>query len=179
MEEASMANDEELRAELAEERRKLEEMMARAEEDRKTLGKTRTHRETRFKLNAGTLTALERTTNRELYQPVEVKASIVTSPVGAENRMAQRNNSDQNRRAWAPATTLTYEDDVWVHEESRRHRGEREEVLSDGDRAIATLGLVATGAVIVAAAGAGVAVAAAAGAVAAGVMAAGAIATRR
>jgi hypothetical protein len=81
LEEAALANDEDLRAELAEERRKLEEMMMRAEEDQKTLGKTRTHRETRFKLNAGTLTALERTTNRELYQPAEVKASIVTSPV--------------------------------------------------------------------------------------------------
>jgi len=37
LEDASMANDEELRSELAEECRKLEEMMARAEEDRKTL----------------------------------------------------------------------------------------------------------------------------------------------
>jgi hypothetical protein len=43
---ASMANDEELRLELAEERRKLEEMMARAEEDRKTLKKTRVPLET-------------------------------------------------------------------------------------------------------------------------------------
>ena len=40
MEEALMANDEELRLELDEERRKLEGIMAHAEEDRKTLEKT-------------------------------------------------------------------------------------------------------------------------------------------
>jgi hypothetical protein len=50
---ASMANDEELRLELAEERRKLEEMMARAEEDRKTLKKTRVPLETLPKPDAG------------------------------------------------------------------------------------------------------------------------------
>ena len=42
LEDASKANDEELRTELAEERRKLEEMIARAEEDQKTLKKRRT-----------------------------------------------------------------------------------------------------------------------------------------
>ena len=53
LENASIANDEELRLELVEERRKLEEMMARAEEDRKTLKKTRVPRETLLKSNAG------------------------------------------------------------------------------------------------------------------------------
>ena len=46
LEDASMANDEELILELAEERRKLEEMMVRTGEDQKTLKKTRVLRET-------------------------------------------------------------------------------------------------------------------------------------
>ena len=44
LEDAFVANDEDLRIELAEERRKLEEIMVRAEEDRKTLKTTRTPR---------------------------------------------------------------------------------------------------------------------------------------
>ena len=46
MDEALVANDDELRLELLEERRKLEGVMARAEEDRKTLEKMRKPRET-------------------------------------------------------------------------------------------------------------------------------------
>ena len=46
LENASMANNEELRLELSEERRKLEEMMTRVEEDRKTLTMTRVPRRT-------------------------------------------------------------------------------------------------------------------------------------
>jgi len=138
MEEAVIANDEDLRAELAEEHRKLEEMMARAEEDRKTLEKTRTTRETQLM-------------------------------VVADKEKARRDNSDQERRAWETATTSTAESNIWVGERPRRQMRER-----DGDRAIATLGLVATGAtvvavaggVVVAAAGAGVAVMAVAGAMA-------------
>ena len=56
LEEASKANDEDLRLELAEERRKLEEIMTRAEEDRKTLKKT-LPRETLPKPDAGKQTA--------------------------------------------------------------------------------------------------------------------------
>jgi hypothetical protein len=58
-EEAALVNAKDLRAELAEECRKLEEMMMHAEEDQKTLEKMWTPQETRFKLNAGMLTALE------------------------------------------------------------------------------------------------------------------------
>ena len=52
MEEALMANDEGLRLELDEERRKLEGMMARAEEDRKTLENTRKPRGTQPTMDA-------------------------------------------------------------------------------------------------------------------------------
>ena len=68
LEVASMANDEELRLELAEEHRKLEEMMARAEDDRKILKKTRVPRETLPKSDAG-----------RWVQPAEM--TIVTSAV--------------------------------------------------------------------------------------------------
>ena len=51
LENASMANNEELRLELAEERRKLELMMTRVEEDRKTLTKTRVPRRTLSRSN--------------------------------------------------------------------------------------------------------------------------------
>ena len=68
LEDASMANDEELRLELAEERRKLEEMMARAEDDQKTLKKTRVPRETLPKSDAG-----------KRVQPTEMRATIVAS----------------------------------------------------------------------------------------------------
>lgn len=69
-EDASKANDEELRLELAEERRKLEKMMARAEEDRKTLKKTRVPRETLPKSDAG-----------KRVQPTKMRADIIASAV--------------------------------------------------------------------------------------------------
>ena len=53
LEDASMVNDEELRLELAEERWKLEEMMMRADEDQKTLKKTRAPRKAPPKSDAG------------------------------------------------------------------------------------------------------------------------------
>ena len=53
LEDASMVNNEDLILELAEERRKLEAMMAHAEEDRNTLQKTRVPRETLPKLDTG------------------------------------------------------------------------------------------------------------------------------
>jgi hypothetical protein len=68
LENASKANEEELRLELAEECRKLEEVMARAEEDRKTLKKTRVppSRETLPKSDAG-----------KRVQPAEMRATAV------------------------------------------------------------------------------------------------------
>ena len=77
LENASKANNEELRLELAEERRKLEEMMARAEEDRKTLKKTRVPRET-LKLHA-----------EKQVQPAEMEAAIVVSAIPSSPLLPQ------------------------------------------------------------------------------------------
>ncbi|KIM43894.1 hypothetical protein M413DRAFT_68097, partial [Hebeloma cylindrosporum] len=138
MEKASMANDEDLISELAEERRKLEGVRARAEVDRKTLEKTRSSRETQLALDA---------------------------------EMLQNYNDAQRRREYMAETTSNVEDEVSIHD-NREGKNRR------SDDAIATLGLAATGAIVVSAVGAGVAVGAAVGAVAAGVMAAHAIAKK-
>jgi len=66
LEDASKANDEELRTELSEERRKLEGMIARVEKDRKTLERTRAPREIRSKPDAGKHKPRERPANRDI-----------------------------------------------------------------------------------------------------------------
>ena len=65
MDEALVGNDEELRLELLEERRKLEGVMARAEEDRKTLEKMRKPRETQ-----GTV-AVQKSNSNQIRRPCE------------------------------------------------------------------------------------------------------------
>ncbi|KIM43892.1 hypothetical protein M413DRAFT_25411 [Hebeloma cylindrosporum] len=89
LEEAAMANDEQLRAELAEEHRKLEERMARAEKDGKTLGKTR------FKSGAGAPNAREQIAN-DLYhmrsgKQAEMKANVYAAPISSAPLPPQRN----------------------------------------------------------------------------------------
>jgi hypothetical protein len=85
LENASMANDEELRLELAEERRKLEEMMARAEGDRKTLKKTRVPRETLPKSDAG-----------KRVRPVEMRATVRSVPPPPQHRYRPQKQLEGN-----------------------------------------------------------------------------------
>ena len=88
LEDASMANDEDLRLELAEERRKLEEIMARAEKDRKTLKKTRIPWETLPKSDVG-------------KQPAATIA-VPSVPPPPQHRYSQQGNKTTDRGSQLP-----------------------------------------------------------------------------
>ena len=90
MEEALMANDEELRLELDEDRRKLEGMMARAEEDRKTLEKMRKPRETQ-----GAVDTAQKSNSGQMktYETSTTESDVVWVP--EEPQGEQEYDSDQ------------------------------------------------------------------------------------